>query len=956
MQFYKKATRMGQYIEYGLGQASRKSAYDMGFLSAKQALAQIERFLPSLAIAFVPPTIDAAAAHKGLVDALEGCPLIGTSTAGEILNTALEDTVVIAVIASPYVKAHIGFGKDVAADYSRSVQDALESAEVEDYFNRKHYLNQMLNLTAPGNPSPPLCMILFTPGATRSQISLSHEIHTLIRKKSGNRIPIIGGSSADYFQYEQNFQIANQEMNTNSIAIALIESELLFGMGMSHGFTRTDQQAVITKASGHYVYELDREPAAQRLSQLLNLPCESLDNGRTPLTNYPFGVSDVYGNSLLMVPEMTLPDLSIQFAPIMKNNQVLTLMKEDPELMQDSCRRAFQKAVHQGGLQKPELCLVFACGLRKKLPRHYAPSEIDVFRKDVKVPITGFYTFGEQGLSDDGFPIYSNQSISMLVFADELNPVTDLIHRRKKIYSEYNLQLQNKINQIEAINAIGKLITECTSYDSLLPTLVRKMKELIPLAESAFYLTTNEADNAYSIASSSNFEVFPHMISDAGLDKECIRVLLESDIKRFGMLIIKPKNLFSRLTEDDVLLTNIIGQITSGALHKIEINQQLENKLQQIEILNQFGEKLAKSMETDEKYQSILKNIRNILEVNMVSLWFVDENQNIIINEAMDAEEHLYPGELEIRVDNQISRWQIKNRQPVFSVIGARKICPIDIDPSFELNFVSLPIMYKRTLQGVLNIYSKLNYKWYFQRDAMTESIEFLSGFSGMLAIFIENRSLYQHKTFNMEIHHRVKNNLQTIASLLRMQARRLNEEGTQEAFLDSISRVMSIAKVHEMLSLKQVESVEIGDLISNISNLAQSETPNKPFITLDISNPEILLPSKQATSLALVLNELIQNAVKYGYDGTKESMVLIKAGHEKNTMEISVQDNGPGVSRDFDLKRDKHLGLTIVSTIVSSELKGRFSLESSNGTKTTIQFPIPVIQQLKKLGETHDV
>lgn len=108
---------------------------------------------------------------------------------------------------------------------------------------------------------------------------------------------------------------------------------------------------MITKASGHIVHELDGRPAVEICANLLGIPIDRLGDGMLWFSQFPFGTNDVYGNSPLCVPECVLPDGSIQFGPLMKNDQVLTLMRASREDIVLAGLTAYNKAVRQGGLK-----------------------------------------------------------------------------------------------------------------------------------------------------------------------------------------------------------------------------------------------------------------------------------------------------------------------------------------------------------------------------------------------------------------------------------------------------------------------------------------------------------------------------------------------------------------------------------------------------------------------------
>lgn len=946
---------MGKHIEYGVGVATCGTGIELGRRATSDALSQIKRFSPTLALAFISAQTEVSQVHFGIVDILGDCPLLGTSTAGEISNASLLNTVVVVILASPHMWVHVGMGNNVSKDYRKATNDALSRANIQDYFKPGHYLNHMLNLSAPGSPAAPMMMILFTPGSTFIQYSLSHEIHTLLRKGSMNRIPIFGGSSGDYFQYRSNFQIANQQVATDSVALALVESEVLFGLGMTHGFTRSRNHAVITRSEGHTVYEIDGIPAAEAFADMLNIDLNRLGATQTSLSNHPFALHDIYGNSILLVPERLLNDGSIQFAPMMRNNQVITQMTYEADYIKKSCYRAFQKAVWQGGIQEPYVSLLFVCALRKNIMADRADDEITHLKEQSDIPFHGFYSFGEQGLSNDGFPIYSNQSVSALVFSDELNPTATLIHSRKKIYSDFKSQLDAKVSQVKLIKQMGKIVHTSESVSSLLPLLINELKNLLPWADAAFYLPRDQKRDEYSIASASNFERFKETIRARDLADEKLLIWLGNKDNHFGVLVLKGISIHNDPSEEDLLMAEIVGQLTAGGCKKFDVNSRLQIKLNHIEILNRLGHELAHSMATDGRYQTIIKHIRETLNLSIASLWLTDRSVNLLIKEALDTEENISVGSEELRTDEKIACWQMKNCKPYFWLKEDSNVNEIGIDASFHLSFISLPILHFDELRGVLNLYSRSHYRWYFQKHYMAENIDFLKGVSGQLAVFIENRALHQQKTLNKEIHHRVKNNLQNIASLLRMQARRVDNRDAQKALEGSISRIMSIAMVHQTLSSEDIEKVNIGNLVDRISTLATNDMGKKPTVTLDVDDPLTMLPSKFATSLALILNELIINAIKYGRKSNDEATVDIKIIRKNNFIYISVEDNGPGFPEGFNVDRDANLGLTIVSTLIKDELKGDFSLESSDGARATLVLPLPGVQQLNERKEHHE-
>lgn len=194
------------------------------------------------------------------------------------------------------------------------------------------------------------------------------------------------------------------------------------------------------------------------------------------------------------------------------------------------------------------------------------------------------------------------------------------------------------------------------------------------------------------------------------------------------------------------------------------------------------------------------------------------------------------------------------------------------------------------------------------------------------------------------EIHHRVKNNLQTIVSLLRLQERRAHCEETKTVLHDCINRVNSIAVVHEFLSRQDQEMIDMGKVARGIYNAIMSSMV-APNLKLDASfqADAAALPSHQATSMALVLNELLQNSLEHGFKDRVQGKLLISFKALPRHYELRICDDGCGLPPDFSLTKTNSLGLKIIQTVVESDLKGTFTLKNQpeGGTLALVSIPV---------------
>jgi two-component sensor histidine kinase len=191
------------------------------------------------------------------------------------------------------------------------------------------------------------------------------------------------------------------------------------------------------------------------------------------------------------------------------------------------------------------------------------------------------------------------------------------------------------------------------------------------------------------------------------------------------------------------------------------------------------------------------------------------------------------------------------------------------------------------------------------------------------------------------EIHHRVKNNLQTIASLLRLQSRRAESDDVRRALREGINRVLSVAVIHEFLAHQDARVINIRDVSHRIINqIRESVLDRETGIDLDLRGPNIYLPTQPATVCALVVNELLQNALEHGYGRQEGGKVTVNLADDGDQVTISVDDDGGGLPDEFDLAQTSSLGLQIVKTLAEGDLKGSFELHSKDkGVSAIVAF-----------------
>jgi two-component system, sensor histidine kinase PdtaS len=232
---------------------------------------------------------------------------------------------------------------------------------------------------------------------------------------------------------------------------------------------------------------------------------------------------------------------------------------------------------------------------------------------------------------------------------------------------------------------------------------------------------------------------------------------------------------------------------------------------------------------------------------------------------------------------------------------------------------VRLPLRWKRRAIGELVC----------DRDTpFTEQEEaLLASIAHHAAVALEHGRAVMRGVLAQEIHHRVKNNLQTVASLLRLQARSAGVD-PRKALEDSVNRILAIAAVHEVLTQRSDEEVELDELLDRLrSMLVQGLGAQK---RVDATLEPVALAGSRATALALVFSELLQNALEHGGDA-----VRVELAQRNGQVVLAITDDGAGITGE-----ESGTGLSIVRALVRDELRGTLDLQSNGGLRAEVVFP----------------
>ena len=180
------------------------------------------------------------------------------------------------------------------------------------------------------------------------------------------------------------------------------------------------------------------------------------------------------------------------------------------------------------------------------------------------------------------------------------------------------------------------------------------------------------------------------------------------------------------------------------------------------------------------------------------------------------------------------------------------------------------------------------------------------------------------------------------IASLLKLQANSMEDERIKAALSDSQSRVQAMSDIHEILYTS--ENLSTLDMNSYLTKPTRDVIQNYTLgtkVNFKIEAELILVGSRQASPIGLIVNELITNSLKYAFPDTKEGEIKINLQKTADQIELTYMDNGIGIPENFDWYNTKSMGLNLVKILAENQLDGSIDMESNNGTKFTIKFNI---------------
>jgi len=392
-------------------------------------------------------------------------------------------------------------------------------------------------------------------------------------------------------------------------------------------------------------------------------------------------------------------------------------------------------------------------------------------------------------------------------------------------------------------------------------------------------------------------------------------------------------------TKIQVSLLDSIARQVGGAVANYDQYRKVEQRASRLSTLSEISRTITSDLYLEEILQLIVAMTAESMNFKICSIMLLDESKEELVIKATQSKSRAYTKKPNVKLSESVAGRAVIEGRPI-TIRDVRRTPGyqyIDIAKKEGLcSLIALPLMVKKDIIGVLNCYTAAPHE--FAED----EISLCTALANQAAISIQNAKLMVQTAVLQEMHHRVKNSLQTIASLLRLQVRVGKFDSPKEALNQSINRIQSIASVHELLSSENLDDVSIKRLADTIlSATAKGLLPDARKVTISIRGDDFLLPSGQATYVALVLNELVQNALEHGLRGDVGHELTVQVARDEDNIILNVINDGEPLPPDFDIKRDRSLGLRIVESLVRDNLLGDFGLISDAGkTRSTVKFP----------------
>jgi PAS domain S-box-containing protein len=376
---------------------------------------------------------------------------------------------------------------------------------------------------------------------------------------------------------------------------------------------------------------------------------------------------------------------------------------------------------------------------------------------------------------------------------------------------------------------------------------------------------------------------------------------------------------------------------------------------QETGVMAEIGRIISSNLDIEEVYERFAEEVRKLIPFDRIVVNLIDRQAGTVtITYVSGAEIDGRERRDVFLLAGATMDEMVRTRAPLLLYIeSSEEVRRPGLVLAFEAGLRSrllVPLSARGEVIGGLSLWSK-QVKVYGERDVrLAQSVaNQIAGAMANAQLFRERRraeeqikaSLAEKEILLKEVHHRVKNNLQIISSLLYLQSTITEHGGAVSALMESRARIKSMALIHERVyASADLTSVDMGKYTRNlVSDLHQSHLPEDSLIRLKFNLEDIPLGITEAIPCGLIINELVTNALKHAFPKGGEGEITIQLHKiESNRIALTVSDNGIGFPEQTDFRKSSSLGLTLINSLVE-QLRGEIELDRSKGTTFTIRF-----------------
>ncbi len=594
---------------------------------------------------------------------------------------------------------------------------------------------------------------------------------------------------------------------------------------------------------------------------------------------------------------------------------------------------------------------------------------------------------GQANLLEATTRLYQLQSLGLVALTRGYQSVIDqvfverqkmerLLERRLQVLQRINSVSNSTIDLDQALESITRLVADelgadlCSVffYDELQRVLtLRATNGPRPMGGMHYTLRLGEGYSGW-VADKGSPVLVRDALSNGGFASEARSYgqeyagLMALPIIFFGTVerLIGVINVQTREPRDftgeemnfvEVVAGMIAINVENGRLYE-QTDEQLRRKVHELATLHRVSSIIASTLDLDRVLQIITTQAVQLSGADRSCIFELDEERRclgVIAHYGLNSAD--VQG-IQIPVGHCCAGRAVQTGRPSMAVdcFHSDEQCFMRHDPllSAELHSVlCVPLEVKQKVLGCICIYSS------HRHMLSQEQMQLIITFANEAAIAIDNARLYEEARHGLEIktillrelHHRVKNNLATVAGILSLQRRRTRSAEVRYILAESVNRVQGLAATHDLLSHEDVSEARVDDIARKIVGVANANLrPPETHIDFEVTPCPVVIPSRAVEILALVLNEMVSNAIKHGINGQSCGSVTIRGREEQGEVVVEVLDTGNGPAAPLEEESSEGLGLSLIKNLIG-DLGGSYTLrrtgETPPRTCAEVRFPL---------------